>query len=52
MAIKQMNLAQQPKKDLIVNEILVMRDNQHPNIVNYVDRHAAAARAHTPGCHG
>eukprot|EP00121_Abeoforma_whisleri_P012996 Awhi_evm1s11997 len=32
-----MNLAQQPKKELIVNEILVMRDNKHPNVVNYID---------------
>eukprot|EP01137_Pigoraptor_chileana_P036325 Opistho-2@31714 len=37
IAIKQMNLAQQPKKDLIINEILVMRENKHPNIVNYVN---------------
>eukprot|EP00123_Amoebidium_parasiticum_P001115 comp12140_c0_seq1/m.6883 comp12140_c0_seq1/g.6883 ORF comp12140_c0_seq1/g.6883 comp12140_c0_seq1/m.6883 type:complete len:479 (-) comp12140_c0_seq1:397-1833(-) len=36
VAIKQMNLAQQPKKELIVNEILVMRENKHPNIVNYM----------------
>lgn len=32
-----MNLSQQPKKELIINEILVMRENKHPNIVNYVD---------------
>uniref|UniRef100_A0A1I8GHB4 non-specific serine/threonine protein kinase n=1 Tax=Macrostomum lignano TaxID=282301 RepID=A0A1I8GHB4_9PLAT len=37
VAIKQMNLAQQPKKDLIINEILVMKENKHPNIVNYMD---------------
>eukprot|EP00128_Syssomonas_multiformis_P012193 Colp12_sorted_trinity150504_noHs@9172 len=37
VAIKQMNLAQQPKKDLIINEILVMRENKHPNVVNYLD---------------
>ncbi|KXN70942.1 Pkinase-domain-containing protein [Conidiobolus coronatus NRRL 28638] len=37
VAIKQMNLEQQPKKDLIINEILVMRDSKHPNIVNYLD---------------
>ena len=37
VAIKQMNLAAQQKKDLIINEILVMRENKHPNIVNYLD---------------
>ncbi|CAH1781149.1 unnamed protein product [Owenia fusiformis] len=37
VAIKQMNLSQQPKKELIINEILVMRENQNPNIVNYLN---------------
>ncbi|XP_062522142.1 serine/threonine-protein kinase PAK 1-like [Corticium candelabrum] len=37
VAIKQMNLQQQPKKELIINEILVMRDNRNKNIVNYLD---------------
>lgn len=37
MAIKQMNLEQQPKKDLIVNEILVMKESKHKNIVNFMD---------------
>ncbi|EPQ26394.1 uncharacterized protein PFL1_06042 [Pseudozyma flocculosa PF-1] len=37
VAIKQMNLEQQPKKDLIINEILVMKESQHKNIVNFID---------------
>ena len=32
-----MNLSQQPKKELIINEILVMRENKNANIVNYLD---------------
>ena len=37
VAIKQMNLEKQPKQDLIINEILVMRESLHPNIVNFKD---------------
>lgn len=37
VAIKQMNVEQQPKKDLIINEILVMRDSKHKNVVNFMD---------------
>jgi p21-activated kinase 1 len=37
VAIKQMNLAQQSNKEFILNEILVMRENLHPNVVNYLD---------------
>ncbi|XP_015794281.1 serine/threonine-protein kinase PAK 3 isoform X1 [Tetranychus urticae] len=37
VAIKQMKLVQQPNQELIINEILVMKENKHPNIVNYLD---------------
>lgn len=37
VAIKQMNLESQPKKDLIINEILVMKESKHKNIVNFID---------------
>ncbi|NXG09058.1 PAK3 kinase, partial [Sakesphorus luctuosus] len=37
VAIKQVSFQKQPNKEQIVNELLVMRDNKHPNIVNYVD---------------
>lgn len=37
VAIKQMNLAQQSNKEFILNEILVMRENRHQNVVNYLD---------------
>ncbi|KAI9610476.1 hypothetical protein H4Q26_006616 [Puccinia striiformis f. sp. tritici PST-130] len=37
VAIKQMNVKLQMRKDLIVNEILVMKESPHPNIVNFLD---------------
>ncbi|KAF9468394.1 kinase-like domain-containing protein [Collybia nuda] len=37
VAIKEMDLSHQPRKELIVNEILVMKESQHANIVNYLE---------------
>lgn len=35
VAIKEMNLARQPRKDMIINEIRIMKETIHSNIVNY-----------------
>ncbi|KAL7335811.1 Serine/threonine-protein kinase PAK 3 [Mucor circinelloides] len=37
VAIKQMNLEKQPKKELIINEIMVMKRSQQKNIVNFIE---------------
>ena len=37
VAIKQMGISKQPKKAMIQNELVVMKHNKHPNIVNFLD---------------
>ncbi|SAL98985.1 hypothetical protein [Absidia glauca] len=37
VAIKQMDLTKQSRLDLIVNEIMVMQESRHSNIVNFLD---------------
>ncbi|NWI45454.1 PAK3 kinase, partial [Picathartes gymnocephalus] len=37
VAIKQVGLQKQPQREQIVNELLVVRSNKHPDIVNYLD---------------
>ncbi|XP_027563267.1 serine/threonine-protein kinase PAK 3-like, partial [Neopelma chrysocephalum] len=44
VAIKQVYLQKQLKKEQIVDELIVMRDNKHPNIVNYLDSYLVGDR--------
>ena len=37
VAIKKMEIAVQPKKELIITEIEVMRTLKHSNVVNYIE---------------
>ncbi|NXY56621.1 PAK3 kinase, partial [Callaeas wilsoni] len=37
VAVKQVSLGKQPQMELIFNELLVVGDNKHPNIINYLD---------------
>ncbi|NXQ12311.1 PK1 kinase, partial [Peucedramus taeniatus] len=37
VALKKMPLCKRSRKELIVNEIQIMKENRHPNIVNYID---------------
>jgi serine/threonine protein kinase len=37
VAIKKMELSAQPKKEQLINEIIILRGVQHPNIVGFKD---------------
>ncbi|KAL2304491.1 hypothetical protein Nmel_013243 [Mimus melanotis] len=37
VALKKMPLRKRSRKELVINEIQVMKENRHPNIVNYID---------------
>ena len=37
VAIKEIRLDRQKQKQMLVDEILIMKGNQHPNIVNFLD---------------
>ena len=37
VAVKEMILDKQPNKDIIVNEILLMQECNHPCVVNFID---------------
>jgi len=39
VAIKQMVISRQVKKDIVINEILIMKESHHHSIVNYIDGH-------------
>lgn len=39
VAIKQMNLKKQQRRELLFNEVVIMRDYHHHNIVNMLDAH-------------
>lgn len=44
VAVKVMDLGRQPRKQLILNELMVMRDSHHANVVNFVAAHLTPSR--------
>ena len=37
VAIKEIHIATNPKKEMLLTEISAMKDNQHPNIVGFIN---------------
>lgn len=38
-----MTIAKQVKSDIVINEIMIMKESQHPSIVNYIDSYVVKA---------
>ena len=37
VAIKEMNLARQHRKELLIDEIMIMKQSRHANVINFLD---------------
>ncbi|NXW79616.1 PAK3 kinase, partial [Hirundo rustica] len=44
VAIKKINLYGVRKKELTVNELMIMKKNRNPNLVNYLDSYLVGER--------
>ncbi|KAJ3074139.1 Serine/threonine-protein kinase PAK 3 [Podochytrium sp. JEL0797] len=42
VAVKHMDLRSQPRKDLVLGEILIMKELHHPNLVSYINSYCVS----------